>query len=136
MNGTTFDALAATGTLRDAGFGDRQAEAVAGVVRHAVDADRGALATKADIAALRADHAALRADTRADIAALRADTRADLDALRADTRADIASVRADLDNLESRMQATLYRALWMQTGAIIGTIVATAGVVVAAIELL
>ena len=74
MNGTTFDALAAVGTLRDAGFGDRQAEAVAGVVRHAVDADRGALATKADIAALRADLdtglASVRADTRADIAAL------------------------------------------------------------------
>ena len=81
MNGTTFDALAAVGTLRDAGFEDRQAEAVAGVVRHAVDADRGALATKADIAALRADQAALRADTRADIAALRADTRADIAAL-------------------------------------------------------
>ena len=70
MSGTTFDALAAAGTLREAGFEDRQAEAVAGVMRHAVDADRGALATKADIAALRADHAALRADTRADIAAL------------------------------------------------------------------
>ena len=67
MSGTTFDALAAAGTLRDAGFGDRQAEAVAGVVRHAVDADRGALATKAD---LDAGLAALRADTRADIAAL------------------------------------------------------------------
>ena len=49
MNGTTFDALAAAGTLRDAGFGDRQAEAVAGVMRHAVDAERGALATKADL---------------------------------------------------------------------------------------
>ena len=129
MNGTTFDALAAAGTLRDAGFEDRQAEAVAGVMRSAVDADRGALATKADLdaglAAVRADHAALRADTRADIADLRADT-----------RADIAAVRADLDNLESRMQATLYRALWMQTGAIVGTIVATAGVVVAAVKLL
>ena len=34
------------------------------------------------------------------------------------------------------MQATLYRALWMQTGAIVGTIVATAGVVVAAVALL
>ena len=69
MSGTTFDALAAAGTLRDAGFGDRQAEAVAGVMRHATRlrgrrfADRGALATKADIAALRAD-------TRADIVAL------------------------------------------------------------------
>ena len=111
MNGTTFDALAAAGTLREAGFGDRQAEAAVGVMRHAVDADRGALATKADLDA-------------------------GLAAVRADTRADIASVRADLDNLESRMQATLYRALWMQTGAIVGTIVATAGVIVAAIEFL
>ena len=79
MNGTTFDALAAAGTLRDAGFGDRQAEAVAGVVRHAVDADRGALATKADIAALRAD-----------------------------TRADIAALRADLDKLETRLTVRFF----------------------------
>ena len=93
MNGTTFDALAAAGTLRDAGFEDRQAEAVAGVVRHAVDADRGALATKADIAALRADIAALRADTRADIA---------------DMRADIAAVRADLDKLETRLTVRFF----------------------------
>ena len=50
-------------------------------------------------------------------------------------RAGLAT-KADLDNLESRMQATLYRALWMQTGAIVGTIVATAGVVVAAVALL
>ncbi len=97
MSGTTFDALAAAGTLRDAGFGDRQAEAVAGVMRHAVDADRGTLATKADIAALRAD-------TRADIAALRADTRADI----ADMRADIAAVRADLDKLETRLTVRFF----------------------------
>ena len=122
MNGTTFDALAAAGTLREAGFEDRQAEAVAGVMRSAVDAERGALATKADL--------------DAGLAAVRADTRADIADLRADTRADIAAVRADLDNLESRMQATLYRALWMQTGAIVGTIVATAGVVVAAVKFL
>ena len=122
MSGTTFDALAAAGTLREAGFEDRQAEAVAGVMRSAVDAERGALATKADL--------------DAGLAAVRADTRADIADLRADTRADIAAVRADLDNLESRMQATLYRALWMQTGALVGTIVATAGVVVAAVKLL
>lgn len=46
------------------------------------------------------------------------------------------AAKADLDNLESRMQATLYRALWMQTGAIVGAIVAMAGVVVAALEFL
>ena len=104
MNGTTFDALAAAGTLREAGFEGRQAEAVAGVVRHAVDADRGALATKADIATLRADHAALRADTRADIAALRAD----LDTGLADLRADHAAVRADLDKLETRLTVRFF----------------------------
>lgn len=47
-----------------------------------------------------------------------------------------SAAKADLDNLESRMQATLYRALWMQTGAIVGTIVAMAGVIVATLEFL
>ena len=51
MNGTAFDALAAAGTLREAGFWDRRAEAAVGVVRRAVDAAPGALAAKADIAA-------------------------------------------------------------------------------------
>ena len=54
MSGTTFDTLAAAKTLREAGFENRQAEAVAGVMRHAVGADRGTLATKADLAALEA----------------------------------------------------------------------------------
>ena len=49
MNGTTFDALEATETLERAGFDERQARAVAGVVRGAVGADRDALATKADL---------------------------------------------------------------------------------------
>ena len=54
MNGTTFDTLAAAKALREAGFENRQAEAVAGVMRHAVGADRDTLATKADLAALEA----------------------------------------------------------------------------------
>ena len=45
-----FDALASTKTLRDAGFEDRQAEAVAGVVRDG----RAGLATKADLDNLEA----------------------------------------------------------------------------------
>ena len=49
MNGTTFDALQATETLERAGFDERQARAVAGVVREAVGADRDKLATKADL---------------------------------------------------------------------------------------
>ena len=61
MNGTTFDAFAASETLAQAGFDERQAKAVAGVVRQAVGADRDTLATKADIADLRAGLAALEA---------------------------------------------------------------------------
>ncbi len=125
MSGTTFDALAAAGTLREAGFEDRQAEAVAGVVRGAVDADRGALATKADIAALRAD-------TRADIAALRADldtglaaVRADQAALRADQAALRADIRADIAALENRLTTRFF-----------GGLLAVGGLIVAAVKLL
>ena len=34
------------------------------------------------------------------------------------------ATKANHDNLESRMQSTLYRALWIQTGVIVGTVVA------------
>lgn len=46
---TTFDTLAASKALREAGFDQRQAEAVAGAMRQAVTADRTVLATKADL---------------------------------------------------------------------------------------
>ncbi len=62
MNGAIFDALASARTLRDAGFDNRQAEAVAGVVRHG----RAGLSTREDLDKLEA-----RMDAR--IAALRAD---------------------------------------------------------------
>ena len=68
-----FDTHAAVIALRNAGVDERQAEAIVNTVRDAAGADRGELATKADLAAL-----------------------------------------------ETRM----YRALWIQGGTIIGTIVA------------
>ena len=67
MNETAFDALAASETLAQAGFDERQAKAVAGVMRQAVDADRDKLATKADIAALEAR---LKAELETGLAAL------------------------------------------------------------------
>ena len=39
--------------------------------------------------------------------------------------------KADLNALRAELRADLYRALWIQTGAIAGTIVAAAGFVVA-----
>ncbi len=52
MNTVTFDTYAAAKHLRDAGFDERQVEAAVSMVRDAVGADRDALATKADLAAL------------------------------------------------------------------------------------
>ena len=55
MNAVAFYTYTAAKHLRDAGFDERQAEAAASIVRDAVSADRDALATKADIADLKAD---------------------------------------------------------------------------------
>ena len=52
MNATTFDTLAAARDLEAAGVERRQAEAIAGTVRQAINADRDALATQADLAGL------------------------------------------------------------------------------------
>ena len=52
MTFVAFDTYAAARTLREAGFDDRQAEAAVAVVR---DAITGGVATKADLAELKAD---------------------------------------------------------------------------------
>ena len=52
MNATTFDTLAAARDLEAAGVERHQAEAIADTVRQAINADRDALATQADLAGL------------------------------------------------------------------------------------
>ena len=83
MSTATFDTLTTARELEAAGVERRQAEAHAEVLRRAVSADRDELATKADLAELR------------------------------------AATRADL-----------YRALWIQGAALIGTQLAIAGFIV------
>ena len=67
MSGTAFDALAAARNLEAAGLERAPAEAIAGTVRDATGADREQLATKADLATLRAE---MRADLAAAISGL------------------------------------------------------------------
>ena len=95
MTDAAFDTLETMRDLEAAGVERAHAEAIAGAVRKAAVADRDALATKADIARLEAA-------TKADIARLE------------------AAAKADLAALEARM----YRALWMQAGAIVAAVVA------------
>ena len=81
MNAAAFDTYTAAKRLREAGFDERQAEAAVSMVRDAAGADREQLATKADLAEVRADLAALETRLRADLA-----TKADLETLRSELR--------------------------------------------------
>lgn len=89
MSVATFDTLAAVRNLEKAGMGTSQAEAVTETIRVAVF--RG-VASKEDIAELRAEIGGLRAATKKDIVELRAEMKED----HAKLRADFEKFRADM----------------------------------------
>ncbi len=93
----TFDTHATIKKLVESGMPEKQAEAVVSVQVELVNSN---LATKQDIAELRAatqqDIAELRAATQQDIAELRAATKQDIAELRAATKQDIAMVESRL----------------------------------------
>ena len=91
-----FDTLAAAEALEAAGMEPKQAKACAAQMGAVVDARHAELATKADIADLRADFSRLEAATQADISRLEAATKADISRLEAVMQADIASVKAEI----------------------------------------
>ena len=108
--------------LIEAGASEAKAKAAAGAIPLAEQ-----LATKDDLATVRADLkdeiAALRAEMKDEVAALRAEMKDEIAALRAEmkdevatVRAEIAEVRADLSGLEAR----LYRQLWVMAAGIVG----------------
>ena len=55
MTSTDFDSISAAKRLRDAGFNADQAQAIVEGLHQAATADRAALATKNDLAALRVE---------------------------------------------------------------------------------
>ena len=67
MAGATFDTLHAAKALTAAGFEAQQAEAITDTIREAFTES---VATKADIAEVKAEIADLRAEVKADIAGL------------------------------------------------------------------
>lgn len=74
-----FDTLRAARRLKEAGASDQVAEAIAETIGDARTTDLAQLATKTDLAVLRADFAVLRAD----FATLRADVEARIAAVEA-----------------------------------------------------
>ena len=102
MSTLAFDTHKAVKALKEAGFGDIQAEAVVATVGDAISGD---VATKGDIAALKTDIAGFKADIKADIA----EFRADIAEFKADIKADIAEFKAEI-----------YRHLWLMAVGIVG----------------
>ena len=98
MSTLAFDTHKAVKALKEAGFGDIQAEAVVATVGDAISGD---VATKGDIAVLKTDIAEFKADIKAAIAAL---------------KADIAEFKADI----AEFKAEIYRHLWLMAVGIVG----------------
>ena len=89
---TSIDTLEIANRLRGVGFDDRQAEAITTALRDVHDADLSRLATKEDLAAVRAE-------LSAEIAALRSELSAEIASLRSDIkmlRSEIEILRRDL----------------------------------------
>ena len=102
MASATFDTLHAAKTLAQAGFAPPQAEAITDTIRAAFT---DSVATKADIAELRADMAALRTELKGDMAGL---------------RTEIQAVEL---RMAERFEA-LYKHLWLGAVGIVATIAA------------
>ncbi len=98
MATAVFDTLQASRKLQAAGISETHAVAI---VSSMSEAFSDTVATRADIAEVKAEIAALEATTRADIASLEAST-----------KADIANLKAEM-----------FRALWIQGGSIVALIV-------------
>ena len=105
MTAVAFNTLRFVRTLREkAKMSSEQAEGLADAVAEAIQND---LATKTDIALVRADIEALRLSTKADITAVRTN----VEALRLSTRTGIEALRlstkADLREAELRLEARI-----------------------------
>ncbi len=114
---TALDTHELVKQLTAAGFTGEQAEVLTLALRKTQDIDLSSLATKADLAALKAelkaDTVALALATKADLAEVKAELKADIAALALSVKADLAEVKAEVVK-------------WMlgQTIVIIGTVVA------------
>jgi uncharacterized membrane protein YqiK len=117
-----LDTHAAVHELVSAGMPERQAETV---VRQQARLLEQNLATKTDLATIKADIEALRQETKTDIATIKAD----IETLRQETKAGIEALRQETKALIETAKVDLIK--W-----IFGLNIATMSLLVAAIKLL
>jgi multidrug efflux pump subunit AcrA (membrane-fusion protein) len=146
-----FDTHSSVKTLTAAGMPEGQAEAITELFKASRDADLNVLATKADLAQLRADLqqqiAELRADLQQQIAELGADLQQQIAELGADLQQQIAAVRSDLQQQIAALRGDIQRDIaetkadilkWMFgmiAGAVIINVMAIIGAMLALVRM-
>ena len=110
-----FDTHRFVKRLTESGFTEQQAETLA--AEH-VDLLNANLATKADVAEIKAGIEALRQETKAEIAKVEAG----VETLRQETRADIAKVEARMEAIKSDLLKWLFGAMIAQGGLIVALV--------------
>ena len=130
-----IDTLRLARKLREAGFNEAQAEAVADAVREG--AESADLATKGDLALttaeLRAEIAELRSEMRAEFAAVRAEMREMEQRLILRITNEIAGVRNEIAALKTELLTRMFQ---MILGAVLVNAIAMAGLMFAFAKLL
>lgn len=101
--------------LIEAGASEAKAKAAAGAIP---SAER--LATKEDLAEVKAELAEVKAELKTELAEVKAELKADIAEVKAELKEDIAGVRTEIAGLEAR----LYRQLWIMAAGIVGLTVA------------
>ena len=106
MSVASFDTLTAARTLEAAGLSGSQAAAVVETVRVAVIEG---VATKADVAGLRAEVAPeiseLRAEMKSEFSDVRAEMKSEFSDVRAEMRSEFSDVRAEISDVRAEMKS-------------------------------
>lgn len=130
-----IDTLKLARRLREAGFNEAQAEAVADAVREG--AEGADLVTKSDLALTTTELRSDIAEVRAEIAELRLELRAEIATVRSDFRAKIAMVKSNLSaEIAALKTELLTRMFQMILGAVLVNAIAMAGLIFAFAKLL
>ena len=122
-----FDTLKASRRLRDAGFEEKQADALVNAFAEDIGAN---LATKDDIALLKGDIALLRRDMDSGFESLRKDMTGEIESLRKDMTAGNAALRQDMELLEQRLKLRMALAVGGAATMILTALGIIAGIIV------
>ncbi len=131
--GIAFDTHRFVKRLTDCGFTEQQAEVL---VDEQVALLNGNLATKTDIAEIKADIDAVRQETKAGIDAVRQETKAGIDAVRQENATAMAENATAMARLETRMESIKSDLLKWMIGLMTGLLIGLGGLMVAFVRFL